>query len=411
MGLATGIALAQFELPSEFAGKFHTRPLEGAEGLAVRLANDEQFAGSDEPRNAIAAQIGAFLKTYSEVDAIYLSPARIPGKQFATPRNQVVPAAALAWLVSMPELYSLKGAKRYERFLFGVSPDVDERLQPFLSHLTGRVIRLGSTVHDVSVNGDEISREPESRRNTMLLPLIGDRPHMLPQACLDQLHSILKRLRTGEWAGGACECDMPGDLDPYVFYLSRAAFDDKLTPDAACQELVAPMCGPATSERLLLGLRAAERASSLADEHDPEFSTPRPDVVMRHYKSGTKAASWWKEAKEGYLACLNESLRAKDRSLLPGRPWLRYVGKRMEFAYEYMNSIEHVQLAGAARDAGDAEEQLTHLEAAVEAMYNALHALGEVAADQSDRGVIAVLAEYGYRPLVAEFEKVQDAAE
>ncbi|HUY92798.1 MAG TPA: hypothetical protein VMV10_28920 [Pirellulales bacterium] len=57
------------------------------------------------------------------------------------------------------------------------------------------------------------------------------------------------------------------------------------------------------------------------------------------------------------------------------------------------------------------QAQLEHLEAAVEAMYNALHALGEVAADQSDRGVIAVLAEYGYRPLVAEFEKVEDAAE
>jgi hypothetical protein len=83
----------------------------------------------------------------------------------------------------------------------------------------------------------------------------------------------------------------------------------------------------------------------------------------------------------------------------------------MEFAYEYMNSIERVQAAGEAKRSGDAEAQLTHLEAAVEAMYNALHALGEVAADQSDRGVIAVLAEYGYRPLVAEFEKVQDEAE
>ena len=70
-----------------------------------------------------------------------------------------------------------------------------------------------------------------------------------------------------------------------------------------------------------------------------------------------------------------------------------------------------VQLAGAAKRSGDSEAQLEQLEAAVEAMYNALHALGEVAADQSDRGVIAVLAEFGYRPLVAEFEKVQDEAE
>ena len=70
-----------------------------------------------------------------------------------------------------------------------------------------------------------------------------------------------------------------------------------------------------------------------------------------------------------------------------------------------------MQAAGQARDAGDSEAQLEHLEAAVEAMYNSLRALGEVAEDQSDRGVIAVLAEYGYRPLVKELEKAEDAAE
>jgi len=50
---------------------------------------------------------------------------------------------------------------------------------------------------------------------------------------------------------------------------------------------------------------------------------------------------------------------------------------------------------------------LRQLEKAVEAMHNALSALGESARDNSDRGVIAVLNEYGYRPLKAEFEAVE----
>ena len=49
---------------------------------------------------------------------------------------------------------------------------------------------------------------------------------------------------------------------------------------------------------------------------------------------------------------------------------------------------------------------LPDLEKAVEAIYNALSAQGEVARDQSDLGVIAVLAEHGYRPLKKELDAV-----
>ena len=87
-----------------------------------------------------------------------------------------------------------------------------------------------------------------------------------------------------------------------------------------------------------------------------------------------------------------------------------YHAKRLEFAVEYLNSVEALRLAGQAKAKGDTAKQLEHLEKAVESMYNGLSALGEVARDNSDRGVIAVLNEYGYRPLKAEFEAVEKAA-
>jgi hypothetical protein len=52
----------------------------------------------------------------------------------------------------------------------------------------------------------------------------------------------------------------------------------------------------------------------------------------------------------------------------------------------------------------DARLQVEQLERAVESMYNALSALGEVARDSCDGGVIAVLNEYGYRPLKRELQ-------
>jgi hypothetical protein len=69
-----------------------------------------------------------------------------------------------------------------------------------------------------------------------------------------------------------------------------------------------------------------------------------------------------------------------------------------------MNSIEATRLAGQAKRNGDTEKQIEQLELAVEAMYNALNAYSEVARDSCDRGVIAVLNEYGYRELTRELE-------
>ena len=84
---------------------------------------------------------------------------------------------------------------------------------------------------------------------------------------------------------------------------------------------------------------------------------------------------------------------------------------RLEFAVLYLNSIEAVRLAGVAKSKGETDKLVEQLEKATEAMYNALNALGEVANDNSDRGVIAVLNEYGYRPLKKEFETQEKAAQ
>lgn len=420
LGMTTGIAVSPFAFPREFAETFASRPIDSIHapiaidakrpqpsvGLTVCFERSGQLAGDAAGRKLVDAQLAAYLKTYPDVDAVHL--ARLRGEAG-------LESSDAPWFSDLHLLFDSKTEQL--RAANGV------RIESFLWHRpnvwNSVTLKWGGTIRDVygTVFSVESNRDPRLR-GSQILPLIGEPPRMLPQGCLGELQAILNRMLEtdptrfkGNPAGFAVECGMPGDLDPYMFYLARTAFDANLTPDGACKELVAPICGAATAERLLLGFRAAELASELAAKHDPTFSTPIPDVVMKHYRSDAPAPEWWKEAKEGYLTCMTESLRAKDRSLPAGRPWLRYVGKRMEFAYEYMNAIEHVQLAGAAKRSGDAEAQLTHLEAAVEAMYNALHALGEVAADPSDRGVIAVLAEYGYRPLVAEFEKVQDEAE
>ncbi|MBI3864520.1 MAG: hypothetical protein HY290_21770, partial [Planctomycetia bacterium] len=65
---------------------------------------------------------------------------------------------------------------------------------------------------------------------------------------------------------------------------------------------------------------------------------------------------------------------------------------------------ESVRRAAVARSKGDKDTQIAELEKAVESLYGALDALGAVARSNSDRGIIAVLNEYGYRPLKKELE-------
>ena len=71
-----------------------------------------------------------------------------------------------------------------------------------------------------------------------------------------------------------------------------------------------------------------------------------------------------------------------------------------------MTAIDSTRKAGIARDAKDVDAQIENLEAAVEAMHNALAIYAEVARDNSDRGVIAVLNKYAYRPLIDALNEV-----
>jgi predicted ArsR family transcriptional regulator len=153
-----------------------------------------------------------------------------------------------------------------------------------------------------------------------------------------------------------------------------------------------------------------EQATELIDENDLGFAFPVPGMMMKHYERGAAPPEWWDQARNLYAGAMVEMYRGKDRSALPGRPMLLYLAKRLEFAFEYLNGVEALAKAGVAKRAGEHDQVVAQLEAAAESIYNALNALAAVARDNSDRGLIAVLNEYGYRPILKEFEAQADAA-
>ena len=131
---------------------------------------------------------------------------------------------------------------------------------------------------------------------------------------------------------------------------------------------------------------------------------------MKHYRPDP-VPEWWQEVTDAYTQYMIELYRAHGSISGDARDMLFYYAKRGEYALEYLAAVKAVREAAIAKQKGDLEAALEHLETALESTYNCINTLSDVARDQSDRGVIAVLNKFAYRPLLVEYEKVAAAAD
>ena len=235
---------------------------------------------------------------------------------------------------------------------------------------------------------------------------IGNRlGNVFPQFNLGELHASVKVARAGGRDGFVASCRLADDLNTSVYYLSRAGFDKNFTPKQAMDGLVTPISGPGVSARIAIGFEHLAKASALVDKNDPTIASLRPEVIMRHFALNEPVPEWWGEAKGGFAMAMNEMYRANTRARGGAREYSLYLAKRFEFALHYFTCLEATRLAGHAKAKGDRAAQVEQLEIAVEAIHNALGAMADVDRNNADRGVIAVLNEYGFRPLLKELEK------
>jgi hypothetical protein len=421
LGMATALTLAPLEISPEFAAtvpKARTFHLPSTTWLAP--GPDGAF---DDPRlrELAVAQIRAYLATYPHIDTLYLSMPAWPGpfpKARAWLEGRTGKAidplqlteeaqGRLAVLAFFQAVLADPGLRKRpsggpELFLTGIDPALLPFPDKTLPPRVGIVPCIGYPLRDLAARPELLALAPPKVVPTRRVLLMHDRADaLLPRMSMTALHAVLGQLRKRGWEGFATEYQMIGDLDPVVHYLARASFDPGLTPEASHDDLITPMCGEGVAGRLTKGFGLIEQATSLMDKHDPGFFWPLPGDVMWEYAQNGAPPAWWKQVNDLYAGAMDEMYRGLTRSAPAGRPLILYYAKRLEFAVEYMNCIQALRLAGQT---GDKRKKREQLDKAVEAMYNALSALGEVARDQSDRGVIALLNGYGYRPIKKEYE-------
>ena len=193
-----------------------------------------------------------------------------------------------------------------------------------------------------------------------------------------------------------------------AYQVSRNRFGESLTGQAACSSLLDPICGDGVSASVHKAIEQLRSAAQLTEENDRQFSMPSPDMILKHYTEPAPAPEWWSQVRDRYLGGMNDMYRANSRAREGGRSYSLYLARRCEFGFEVVNCIDATRKAAIAGEKKDRTEQRAQLEKAIESINGACAALAAVARDPSDRGMIAVLNEFGYRPLQKELEKLEE---
>lgn len=450
LGMHVGISISPLEFPKEFAAALPEAPK--PHGLNQLVIGPGPKQTPDDPifTELVKTKIRAYLKTYPQIDHIYFTMPEFPDwvthaekswerlnetlelnssdSQFAdliqTARDRNIIASGqrgensvkgnittLDFLHRLGEDKDLFVTPKGNR-VSGVLTALDPALFPLADKLVPDHVELlhfvDYTAGRVVANKELLATLPPSaaKRSMIILTLADDNIGVLPQLATTKIHELLTETHRLGWAGFSTRYWLIGDLDPTLHYLSRASFDSSVTPKAAYDDLFDGICGPGISQRSTLAFLEIEKATAIIDEHDLGFAFPVPNMVMKHYTS-SPAPEWWNEVTTAYTEAMIEMYRSQTRAGKAGRNYILYHAKRHEFAVEYLGAITALHAAAQAKKAGDIEKQLEELEKAVEGIYNATKCLGEVAVSNSDRGLIAVMTKFGYRPLLEEFERAE----
>lgn len=454
LGMSAELQIDPLLFPPEVARSLQEPQSPAAlEGLAVRPGS-EQSPTDPRLRAAVDARLRRLVADFPRIDSLHLhlpvdaldwseqgrgaveraaqgakrgdkaalALGRLAEKQpdAAQLRGAYVEAALLEFLQATIQSKALARPEGKPALAVGGEFRALSRLPSFEGVIPTGIVRLAAGPYSPGLGAmrlDEAPRSPAKSRIQRILTIDSALPSngVLPELSVVKLESILQGMGPVGFEGLVLADQQVGDADLAAYYLARAAFEEGLTMREACIELLTPVCGEGPTDAVWKGFKAIEQATSLLRMISTSFDVPAPEMLLSLLNppgEGKPALPdpVWEKARDQYLAAMNEMYRANQRSMATGRAYTLYFARRYEFAYEYFNVLESLAQAGQARRDGNVDEERSKLDAAVTSIHAALSALAAVARSSSDRAVIAVLNEYGYRPIKRELERVEAEA-
>jgi hypothetical protein len=240
----------------------------------------------------------------------------------------------------------------------------------------------------------------------LIYTLHDDNVGVLPQLSTHTLAQLTDDLRRLGWAGFSTRYWLSGDHEACVAYLARAAWDADTTCDAVYRDHIAHACGELAVADMMNVFREVEAATVALEWHGLGLTFPVPGMMMKHWTPGT-LPSELAEVQTHYRSALNAANSAKQRSAGKGQNYIAYWIGRLTFGIDYMSAIEAVRLAATAEAASNREKTISETARAIKLVKSALTSYAEVARDRSDKGAIATMNEFAYRPLRAKLVELK----
>lgn len=431
VGMTAGLEMTPIKFPKEFGPALPSA--EEIDDLSI-WPGKSQTEDYPELVTLSKAQIGAYLKTYPNLHVLYFTLPFLQSwhKTYESAWNQLSNRTGIGTIVTLERLIS----------------EAKKQSLVSLENLEGNLVCL-EFIHKL-VTDRELLKLPGGNTaepiisgffHESILPVLPkvlpsqtsnwyfpmEQDGVLPRMSYDKLHPTLEELRIRGRDGFTLSFNSCGDTQCAVYFLSRAAFDSGMTPERACAEMLNSVCGEDVTERVIRAFSLVEGAievmrkfniaidviPNLIPFENYEYKTPTsiipgiPLSTVVTELSSPDEPQWSKQAREGYLNAMSEMYRANARAREGGRAFTLYFARRFEFAFEYMNCVEATRKAGIAKAKGDKATQIAELEKAIESVHAACNAMAAVARSNSDRGIIAVMNEYAYRPLKRELEEAE----
>ncbi len=252
----------------------------------------------------------------------------------------------------------------------------------------------------------EVLKElPAQNPGVLDLTIDDDNLGMVPQLTPKWLSRIVQVLKRNRWAGFTARERFPFDHDWPLAYLSRAAWHEDVTPDEVARDQLGAVCGSGCAEEMLDAFQEIEWVTTLLADANRNFSKERPGTLMKYWRPGP-VPTYLAAVRSGYERARSAVRRAQSKSTPAGTSYLDFWQGRLEFAVGFTDTVQNVHQAGAAEMVNDYSTSLKHAQEGLESLRRGLEAYASVADSPTDRGAIAMLGEFAYRPLRAKIAEL-----
>jgi hypothetical protein len=305
-----------------------------------------------------------------------------------------------------------------------------EEMLPVFSYLLPKISPRAETMNVLDYTPDRIVARPEAFshagkgevRHNLIFTLHDDNVGMLPASNNDSLAILADRMRENGWAGFMMRYWLIGDHDQCMAFLARRSWDDEATPEKVYREQLAALCGPAAVNDLMKMFGELETVTR--DMNQNAFcmvaATPGSSIDNRHWVPEPLPPQLVDDQKH-YRRALEWAQKAHGKVSERGKRYTNYWLGRLQFGIGYFDCASIArQLVQAkvdleqAKKSGDANQiaekrriARDRAEAGAQAARDTIEAFARVAQDQSDRGTVAVMGEYLYRPFKREAEALK----